>query len=157
MGLDMYLFKTKNGKYDNDINDQIGYWRKANEIHKWFVDNVQNGVDDCDIYPVSRENLIELAGICLKILSEVKLTKGKIVSGYKLTKEGEIPIYIEGAVIDNPEICKELLPTKGGFFFGSTEYNSFYYDDVKDTLKICATVLADTDFDEYQVYYTSSW
>ena len=157
MGLDMYLFKTQSGKCEPDINDEIGYWRKANEIHKWFVDKVQNGVDDCGIYPVSKENLIELAGICLKILSEVKLVPGKIANGYKITKDGSIPTYIDGATIENPEICKELLPTQGGFFFGSTEYNSFYVDDIKDTLKICATVLADTDFDEYQVWYTSSW
>ena len=36
MGLDMMLV------YDGD---QIASWRKANAIHKWFVDNVQDGVD----------------------------------------------------------------------------------------------------------------
>ena len=25
----------------------VGYWRKANQIHKWFVDNCQNGRDEC--------------------------------------------------------------------------------------------------------------
>jgi hypothetical protein len=35
----------------------IGYWRKANHIHNWFVKNVQNAEDDCRDYYVSRENL----------------------------------------------------------------------------------------------------
>ena len=29
------------------IDEEVGYWRKANAIHKWFVDNVQDGNDDC--------------------------------------------------------------------------------------------------------------
>lgn len=28
------------------IWQEIGYWRKANHIHKWFVDKVQGGDDD---------------------------------------------------------------------------------------------------------------
>ena len=33
-----------------EIIESVGYWRKANHIHKWFVDNVQNGEDDCKEY-----------------------------------------------------------------------------------------------------------
>jgi len=36
------------------------YWRKANAIHKWFVDNVQNGVDDCGNYLIDEEMLEKL-------------------------------------------------------------------------------------------------
>lgn len=41
-----------------------GYWRKANAIHAWFVDNVQKGVDDCGYYELTREDLEKLKGIC---------------------------------------------------------------------------------------------
>jgi hypothetical protein len=47
------------------------YWRKANAIHQWFVDNVQNGNDDCKPYWVSREQLEELRTICGQIIAEV--------------------------------------------------------------------------------------
>lgn len=46
---------------------QVAYWRKANQIHKWFVDHVQNGKDDCGDYYVSREQLQLLLDTC-KIL-----------------------------------------------------------------------------------------
>ena len=39
------------------IEEKVGYWRKANQIHKWFVDNIQAGKDDCGYYPVTSENL----------------------------------------------------------------------------------------------------
>lgn len=49
MGLDMMLYKLPkttilNKKdWDRAFSEgiEVGYWRKANHIHKWFVDNVQ--------------------------------------------------------------------------------------------------------------------
>ncbi len=54
----------------SEISIQAGYWRKANQIHKWFVDNVQDGEDDCKEYHVSLDQLKELKTICNKVLEE---------------------------------------------------------------------------------------
>ena len=51
------------------VEVNIGYWRKANAIHKWFVDKVQNGVDECQRSYVSREQLKELLILCNKVLN----------------------------------------------------------------------------------------
>ena len=50
--------------YGASVEVTCAYWRKANQIHKWFVDNVQQGQDDCDNYYVSQDKLIELLAIC---------------------------------------------------------------------------------------------
>ena len=50
------------------ISVEVAYWRKVNQIHKWFVDNVQAGEDDCREYYVSDEQLKELIAICKKVL-----------------------------------------------------------------------------------------
>lgn len=47
----------------------VGYWRKANQIHGWFVDNVQDGEDDCGEYPVSRETLQNLRDLCKQAIN----------------------------------------------------------------------------------------
>ena len=39
------------------VEEEVMYWRKANHIHGWFVDNVQKGIDDCASYYVSDEKL----------------------------------------------------------------------------------------------------
>ena len=39
-------------------------WRKANQIHKWFVDNVQGGIDDCEEYFVKYKHLEDLWALC---------------------------------------------------------------------------------------------
>lgn len=50
----------------------VGYWRKQNAIHKWFVDNCQNGTDDCRTSYVGREQLEELRTLCQKVLDAPK-------------------------------------------------------------------------------------
>ena len=38
-------------------------------------------------------------------------------------------------VLANHKLAKKLLPTQSGFFFGSTEYDDWYFRDVEDCLK----------------------
>lgn len=85
MGLSMYLYKELyisdfQGKTSllEPIKNLIGakdetgnfkhvivyvpaiYWRGIHSIHKWFVDNVQNGCDNCATYHVETDQLKEL-------------------------------------------------------------------------------------------------
>lgn len=49
------------------IVEEVGYWRKVNAIHNWFVQNCQDGVDDCKEYSVESSQLEELLNICKQI------------------------------------------------------------------------------------------
>lgn len=56
-----YLKKSLNTDYRVEyVELEIGYWRKANQIHRWFVNNIQDGNDDCGTYSVSEDKLKEL-------------------------------------------------------------------------------------------------
>lgn len=107
------------------IEVDFGYWRKANHIHKWFVDNVQYGNDDCRRYYVSADDLNELLELCR-----------------------EVKVLYEAKEYDK---VRELLPPCDGFFFGGTEVDEYYYQDILDTIGILEK-LSDGDF-----YYESSW
>lgn len=52
------------------VEYQAMYWRKANAIHGWFVDNVQDGVDDCSPHTVLIEDLEELVKTCKEVLDD---------------------------------------------------------------------------------------
>lgn len=109
------------------IKEEVGYWRKANAIHKWFVDNVQDGIDDCDYHrEVTKEDLEKLLDVCHKVICNIHLAEG-------------------------------LLPTESGFFFGSTQYDEWYIADLKRTIDICNLALVTTDFEKQMIYYRSSW
>lgn len=96
MGLDMYLTKrtyvlnwdymkeseknyvsvkgANEGHIKGDrvqyIIEQLCYWRKANHIHKWFVDNVQGGDDDCGSYIVSLPEIKQLMDVCYEVMTD---------------------------------------------------------------------------------------
>jgi pectin methylesterase-like acyl-CoA thioesterase len=96
MGLDMYLQKktyvgrgfddkkevnllVKNEKTKhiidsriNEIVEEAMYWRKANAIHKWFIDNCADGDGDKSSMYVSYENLKDLLEICKEVIANSK-------------------------------------------------------------------------------------
>ena len=144
MGLDMYLtakrYVSDWNSEDDGLNESLNkldipypvklleieamYWRKANAIHKWFVDNVQDGVDNCAEYFVDRTNLEKLLKICKAVKSA-------------------------------PETAPVLLPTTNGFFFGGTEYDSYYLEDINSTIDALEKALQQNDRVEF--FYSSSW
>jgi hypothetical protein len=137
----------------NRIESRVGYWRKANAIHKWFVDNVQNGEDDCSEYYVSKEKLIELYDTCIQVMA----IKEKILTYV----DDEKSITDEKIKKDDLEKLVELLPYQRGFFFGSTNYDEYYFQDVEDTIEICNKCLNELKNNENtfmsEFYYQSSW
>ena len=156
MGLDMYLTKkiyiknwehtpkenrskltlvkggktidTKNATY---VEQEVAYWRKANMIHQWFVDNAQRGIDNCAQYYVDYQQLVELYKICVGIK--------ELFEQYGASQEFE-------------KLAKEVLPTTEGFFFGNYEYAEEYMTDIEDTIKQLKDISKDEEY-----YYQSSW
>lgn len=116
-----FRFVSKQTSYN------IGYWRKANAIHNWFVEECADGVDECQDIVVGLKQAERLLDSCNQVL------------------------------IDH-SLAKELLPCKSGFFFGSTEYNEWYFMDVeytRRTLKMAVKFLAQND--DYTLVYNASW
>ena len=120
------------------ITENIGYWRKANQIHNWFVNNVQNGDDDCGEHSVSREQFQEL-------LDDVTAVLNARGTEYEI---GEV---------------EELLPPQSGYFFGETEIDDWYWRDLEYTKELIEGILREMDIDEQSpdawitYYYQSSW
>jgi hypothetical protein len=183
MGLDMYLTKQsyvknwehtsaenkheitikRGGNIRDDIKpnricyitEDIGYWRKANQIHSWFVEHCQKGVDDCRRVSVGREQLEELLEICKKVMGSIELVDAKIANGHTFKNRKEEPILEDGKIIKDPSVAKELLPSSDGFFFSNTEYNQWYVEDIEHTIEILEEALGGTDYGDF--YYQSSW
>jgi hypothetical protein len=139
------------------IIEQVGYWRKSNQIHNWFVENVQNGVDDCGAYEVNEYQLQELLDLCKRVQDKAVMVHGQIKNGESLVNGKWEPIYEEGDYIENSDEIAELLPSCEGFFFGGTGYDEYYMNDIKNTIKILEKVLEETDFEKEAVFYHASW
>ena len=64
--------------------------------------------------------------------------KGKMQNEwYALTDTDDIDDIIDRCeqVLKDHSLAETLLPTQAGFFFGGTDYNDWYFSDVKDCLR----------------------
>jgi hypothetical protein len=116
------MVKTKRVSY---IEEEVMYWRKANHIHNWFVQNCQNGVDECQTSYVSSENLMML---------------------YETLKQ----------VSEDHSRAEVLLETAPGFFFGGTEYDEYYFEEINRTIEELEAEMIGGEF-KGDYYYQSSW
>jgi hypothetical protein len=181
MGLDMYLHREVFVSGEDNVRDvldetpyrgpvspsfptanirfTVAYWRKANAIHKWFVDNVQGGVDECQTVTVTQDQLRDLLRTCQQVLKVARIAKGQpVVHGYTLNDGEWLPRVEQGRAALNGEELAEILPTQAGFFFGDTNYSQWYLDDVADTVEMLTEILDDPDLKQYDyVTYTASW
>jgi hypothetical protein len=120
------------------IFEHIGYWRKANAIHNFFVQECQDGVDECQLSIVRKTHLKDLLKRCKKAIS-VK------------------DIYLNDGILKDGEGIEDYLPTTSGFFFGGTEFNEWFFNDVEETIELVEKVLKETDFKTQVICYRSSW
>lgn len=140
------------------IHEEVGYWRKANQIHNWFVENIQDGVDDCHYHrEVTEEDLNDLLIVCERVLDSCEMVDGEIQNGSKFENGKWIPIMEPGKSVKDSSVAEELLPSTSGFFFGGTDYDEYYVRDIKNTIDIITKVLETTDFETQMIYYISSW
>lgn len=126
MGLDMNLVvKDRNGVVDKDLSI---YWRKANQLRQWFVDNIEelNVDDNCVPVKVTKENLKNL-------YDDITL------------------------VLKDHSCASEIMPTSQGFFFGSNEYDEGYFSTLERTAKFLNELLPKLDLNEYDIEYIDWW
>lgn len=165
--------KGNYGSVVSTIAVHAGYWRKANAIHAWFVRECQDGVDECQRTEVELDKLRELRSICQQVLTGVRVANGPVQTGTVLAESEDMtittsevmagePIIEEGAVVTNQQLAAELLPTESGFFFGPTDYDAYYLEDVGHTVDvidrcIAADLAAKERGLKMQFFYHSSW
>lgn len=111
MGLDIWVYVGENKeKIKRDEFQREYYYRKVNFLFDFFAKNVEEIKNYNDINEVNARD-IEL---------NIEIIK-------KLVESCE-------EVLKDHSKASTLLPTCKGFFFGNTEYNGNYFDDVEHVL-----------------------
>ena len=60
-------------------------------------------------------------------------------------------------VLEDHSLAETLLPTQGGFFFGNSEYNDWYFEDVKEVYDKFSEIAEDFNSDEDMLSMVCSW
>lgn len=111
---------------------EVAYFRKVNLLVEYF-----EYVDDCSDMVVTEEQLQELVEKCEYLIEFAK----------------EHPAGSD----EFKEKASVTLPTQSGFFFGNTDYDEWYLRDLKEIVERLSPVIADTDFDRYDIIFHCWW
>lgn len=137
MGLDMYLRREISGLEEDGVMEKINerleaigvketnnielnlvqevlYWRKFNALHEYIFKQYGGEEDNCTKIYLGVEELRDICDLLREIVRVAKLKDGKIVNANEVAR---------------------LLPTAEGFFWGSTDYDEYYYNEVKSTVE----------------------
>lgn len=60
-------------------------------------------------------------------------------------------------VLEDHSLAETLLPTQCGFFFGNTEYNDWYFDEVKEVYDKFSEIAEDFNSDEDMLVMVCWW
>ena len=123
-----YIYDRNFKSVQIETRYQIGYFRKFNALHSYIVKTFADGIDNCQDIILYKEDVEQIK----KVLDDV----------------------LEA---NTEEKAKELLPTQSGFFFGGTDYDEFYFEDVKVAADLMQNLLDNFDFEKYQLIYEASW
>ena len=102
------------------VIEEVGYWRKANHIHNWFVQNVQDGVDDCKQADVYREHLQDLLEACNRVMINPSEAEELLPTASGFFFGGtEYDEYYFGSIQETISILEECLSDE--------DADTFYY------------------------------
>ena len=140
------------------VSVTVACWRKANAIHRWFVETLADGEDDCQRMYVGPESVRALFDLCNKVLTSVETVEGEVANGTTHYPDGAVVAHtIPGTVVAQQGIARSMLPTKGGCFFGCTDYDEGYLADLRDTIRQLTPFLDKEWHKRYSLYYRASW
>jgi hypothetical protein len=154
------------------VSKVVLYWRKANAIHGWFVRELANDEDECQRILVSRDNLITLRDLCVNALANRDKAEPTQTPRTIQIKEAILQAEQENSGISAQIIAQiasqrvmsgnttavdndPLAPT-AGFFFGGTERDEYYYEELARTAESINSILAGAD-ESIDYYYQASW
>lgn len=87
--------------------EELGYFRKVNFLVSYFFSSDYSDYDNCRPLEISKEECEELVDRCKTVLEK-----------------------------RDTNVSEELLPPVGGFFFGNTDIDDYYYEDVAEVKKV---------------------
>lgn len=118
MGLDIYFHRTTRKAWEA-YNKEVEDYRAKTKEEREKADYPELDCEDCGYFRKTNF-LLPFFGY------------GEDCTYHPVARE-EIEELADrcGRVLENHDLGDDLLPTQSGFFFGDTEYDDYYLDDVK--------------------------
>lgn len=136
------------GNIDECNDDYIGYWRNFNYLHEYIVENFADGVDECQLIPLTKDDVVQILNHLNKIddvLSSLNMEMKDDYNYYCCTCE----------VPDEIQLPLVLIPYDGRLLGQIAFYKSFV-KDLKKSIEIFSMIERELDA-EHCACYRASW
>lgn len=167
MGLDIYVERLRDSKRLNKRGkaiyerEEVAYFRKVNCLIPFFENEMGGDVDNCKDFDISVEAMQKLVEVCDKLIqlhqqcgpvpdfTECMPSRedGESAVDFEARQadyNAKLQAYRDGLRSRKDVACAiEELPTRAGFFFGSTEYGEWYFEDLQHIKDEFSQVIAD--------------
>ena len=112
---------------DSTVLYQVGYWRKDNAIHQWFVEHCGEGKDECQKMYVTIDQLKELRQICEKIIADNSLAEALLPTcdGFFFGDIEYDEWYFKG-ILYTKELLDDVIAFVESDQKGNSEYDVVY-------------------------------
>jgi hypothetical protein len=156
MGLDMYLKRehyVKNWDHNPEekrFNVTVKMGGKAYEgINSDKISSISEEIMYWRKFNALHNWIITNCALGVDECQLIDVSKDELIELYNILKEINV----------NRDKAEELLPTASGFFFGGTDYDDYYFDEVKRTIEELRPYIQDMHEKGSNSYfvYQASW
>jgi len=133
-------------KYEFTYRKMLGEPKSLDEVKKFFVSFENYYYAESDVY-------------FRKVNFVYNFFADKLENECCFADKADIEELISRCdkVLADHSLAEELLPTRSGFFFGSTDYDEWYFKDVEDCKKQMENLLSKYDDETDVIYFIMSW
>ncbi len=99
------------------------YWRKFNALHRWFVDVLQGGVDECQLTQVTKDDLSRLIGDIRRVLAGETVEELEPRAGFffgSLDKDEYYTSRMNKALVDFEKLLSEFDFENNNLYYASS-------------------------------------
>lgn len=133
-----HVYSDYNGKRKEvqSIFNDLARLPKMNQVLAWLSKNVTDGVIDKEYHEIPKDKMIELVNAIKEVYT-------------KISKEGD------KYKVDDEDTAKKYLPVMENApnFWGPTDYNEAYAEQVVKAYNVFTRILNGTNFDKETIYF----
>lgn len=133
----------------NEMNvNYIRYWRNFNSLHQYIVDNFADGVDECQLIPLTKDDVVQILNHLNKI--------DDVLSSLNMEMKDDYYYYCCTCEVPDEIKLPLVLIQYDGRLLGQIAFYKSFVKDIKKSIDIFSMISRELDA-EHCVCYRALW
>lgn len=142
------ILNEMNVNIDECNDGYIGYWRNFNYLHQYIVDNFADGVDECQLIPLTKDDVVQILNHLNKI--------DDVLSSLNMEMKDDYYYYCCTCEVPDEIKLPLVLIQYDGRLLGQIAFYKSFVKDIKKSIDIFSMISRELDA-EHCVCYRALW